>query len=239
MSGVLSSIFIVMALGIVIVTFALGLFSFSPSRAHAAIELENLSPDDVVVVTVPLMTMPPYRRQRGSLGGKRLDRHDSYVWLMGGLLLYSIGAVLTAAPNSNLSALSYSTQIVLGLVLMFGTLMTLIGTAMGGKVFRWRFFNRVHNNLTSGLLGDDIRIPYILNWFGLLSIAVCMSFYAWTIIATSTSRLLGTLGGGLSLAIIGMCLTLGVRLILTIIRYIRVREDLLAEAVSRMRRGGN
>jgi hypothetical protein len=90
--------------------------------------------------------------------------------------------------------------------------------------------------MLSPMLGDDIRFPYTLACAGLLSVGVSMSFYAHTIWATSQDRLLGTLGGGLSMAFVGMCITLGMKFIGRIRDYSVARDRLLAEALARMDR---
>jgi hypothetical protein len=101
--------------------------------------------------------------------------------------------------------------------------------------FGCRFIRPITDNIMADQLGDDVRLPYTLGWLGLLSVAVSMCGWAWTIYNYST--LWGTFGGGLTFAIAGMCFTLIVKFIVKIRRYIRARDNLLAE-VSR-RQGWN
>lgn len=163
----------------------------------------------------------------------RVDRHHSYIWIHVGLFLYGLGVTLAPAPNSNLSTLSWATQQALGLCLLVGSTIALTGITLGARITKHRrIAPGVARNLVSGILGDDIRLPYTLACFGLLSIAVAMGYYVAGIIIASHGRLYGTLGGGLSAAIGTMCVTLGAVLLQRIRSYSKARSLLIAEAVA-------
>lgn len=201
----------------------LGAILFSSDRARRVKIAEGQT--DVVVEQIQRL-----RIKHPEIGRRpRLDRHDSYVWLHVGLWLYGWGVILAPAPNSYLAALSWSTQQALGLCLLLGSTLALTGLMLGLRVGRWRIARRVHTNVVSTVLGDDIRLPYMLGWAGLLSIAVSMWFYAITIITFAYP-----LGSAISAAIGCMCLTLAYRFAGQIRRYSRDREHLVAEAVAHL-----
>lgn len=164
----------------------------------------------------------------------RLDRHDTYVWIHVGLWLYGWGVLLSPGPNSYLTTMNWGAQQSLGLCMLVGSTLGLIGTTLGLRVGRFRVAARVSKNLVSDLLGDDIRIPYALGGFGLLSLSVSMWFYAGAIFVASEDKVLGFLSGALSTCVGLMCITLGVRFVLRVRTYARSRNNLIAEALSRL-----
>lgn len=164
---------------------------------------------------------------------QRLDRHDAYIWLHMGLWLVGLGFVIAPAPNTALASLSWDAQKALGLCIVTGSTVALLGVCLGLRLpGGCRVVRSITNNMLSGLLGDDIRIPYTFGSLGLLSVGVSMCGYAWTIYQYAT--LVGTLAGGLTFAIGGMCLTMSIKFIVRIRRYIRRRDALLAEVVTRI-----
>ncbi len=195
---------------------------FSPNRA-ARVKLAEAQP--------PVEKIQQLRHRHPEIQKRdRLDRHDSYIFQNLGLWMYGWGVILASSPNSNLSSLSYDTQQLLGVCLLLGTSFTLAGTLLGARIGPFTIAGRVSKELLSDLLGDDIRVPYALGWCGLLSTGVSLFVYAYSIWETASSRLLGTLGGGLSFMIGLSCAFLAVRFIVHSRRYIRERDRLLAEA---------
>lgn len=205
---------------------------YSPDRARA-IKIAEAQPPAVMTQLIRLYAPPELHR------AERLDRHDAYVWQQCGLWCYSWGVILASAPNSNLSALSFGTQSSLGVCLMIGTTLTLFGSSLG---LRLAWFGdiviarRITENMTSDMLGDDIRLPYALGWAGLLSSGVSMLFYAGTVFKEGHGRLVETLGGAVSAAAAGMCISLSIKFIRGARRYVRDRSALIVEAVGRIER---
>lgn len=225
--ALISLSFVLLAAG-----FIVGLTFYSPDRTRA-IKIAESQPPVVMTQLIRLYAPPELHRS------ERLDRHDAYVWQQVGLWLYSGGVILAEAPNSNLSELSFSTQSSLGVCLMVGTTLALVGTSLG---LRLHWFGdvvvarRIADNLTSEMLGDDVRLPYALAWGGLLSTAVSMFFYAATVMLEAHARLVETLGGAVSATAGCMCLTLSVKFIRAARRYVRDRAALIIEAVARIER---
>lgn len=222
-------VLILLAVALMIAGPLLGLVLFRPDRARDVkrIELER--------ATTVLIEQASYFRllHPEMVHSDRLDRNDPYVWLHVGLWMYGLGTLLSPAPNANIAAIDWATQKMLGACLLFGSSIALSGVMLGLGHGRMHIARRISRNPLSELLGDDIRVPYLLGFCGLVSVAVSMVFYAVTIYVTSASRLLGTLGGGLSMAIGGMCVTLGVRLLYRIRHYSKSRNLLIAEADAR------
>lgn len=207
-----------------------GLVFFSTDRARSVKVAEGTEQAVAQELSQVVIYHPEIIRRH------RLDRHQSYVWIHVGLWLYGWGVLLSPAPSSNLSGLSWGTQQALGLCVLVGSTLALVGLVLGARVGRLRIAGKVSRNIMSPMLGDDIRLPYTLACTGLFSILVSMGFYDYTLISTALDKLLGTLGGGLSASIGLMCIGLGIEFIARIRAYSRAREKLLAEAHSRMGR---
>lgn len=222
---------IVLAMLLLVAGPVLGLAFFSSDRARSVRFAESTEQAVAQELSQVVIYHPEIVKRY------RLDRHHSYIWIHAGLWLYGWGVLLSPGPNTNLAALSWGTQQALGLCLLVGSTLALIGLTLGARVGRHRrIAPKVSRNIMSPMLGDDIRLPYTLACTGLFSILVSMGFYDYTVIASSPSKLLGTLGGGLSGAIGLMCITLSIEFILRIRSYTRARDKLLAEAYTRMGR---
>lgn len=221
---------ITLAMALMIGGPALGMAFFRSERALSVRIAESGAPSVDQLLEQVVIYHPEIVKRH------RLDRHQSYVWIHLGLWSYSWGVLLSATPNSNLAALSWGTQQALGLCLLVGSSLALVGLTLGAHIGGLRIAPRVSRNLMSPMLGDDVRLPYSLACAGLSAIFVSMGFYAYTVIAASPSKLLGTLGGGLSAAIGLMCVGLSAEFIARIRAYTRARELLLAEALHRMDR---
>lgn len=220
----LPGVLVALALILLVAGPVLGLVLFNSDRARSVKIAEDDDPEppaqsDQVVIYYPEIV----KRYR-------LDRHQSYVWIHVGLWLYGWGVLLSPAPSSNLSGLSWGTQQALGLCVLVGSTLALVGLVLGARVGRWRIAGKVSRNIMSPMLGDDIRLPYTLACTGLFSILVSMGFYDYTLISTAPDKLLGTLGGGLSGAIGLMCISLGIEFIQRIRAYTRAYDKLLTEA---------
>lgn len=213
-------------LGAIVVGTAL----FSPRRAAAAKISDTATTakptrDQIVRLGIP----PPV----GIAHTLRLDRHPAYVWPHIGLLLVGVGVIMAPAPNSAVVALSWDAQKLLGVCMLTGSTIALIGSSLGlGMPGERYIFRGITDNVTSLQLGDDIRVPYALGCLGLLSVGVSMAGYAWTIYQYST--LVGALGGGLTFALMGMCLNLAGLFVARMRRYSHDRDRLLSEARRRL-----
>jgi hypothetical protein len=215
-----AAVLIFVGIAILIGAIIAGAATFSPSLAAAV----KLAEDDL-----PLDVEHKIRlRHPEIVKADRLDRHDAYVWLHIGLWFVGWGFALAPGPNSALASLSWDAQKLLGLCLVNGSTVALVGIALGLSLPGGRrILRRVADNAFSDLLGDDIRIPYAFATLGLLSVGVSMCSYAWTIWQFGT--LIGTLAGGLTFAIAGMCVTLGWKFIRRMRIYGQHRDVVVAE----------
>lgn len=215
-------------IAVLIGAFILTPILFTPGRAKAVKRAEELSRTQIAHLTTDFRIRHPEL-----IKCTRLDRHDSYVWVHAGLWCVGLGVILSPTPGGALTALSWDAQKLLGLCMLTGSTVAITGLCLGLRV-RGRYVARpIVDHLLSDLLGDDIRIPYGLGALGLLSVGISMCGYGWTIYQYST--LIGTLGGGLTFAIGGMCATLAVRFVRRIYRYSRQRDVLLGEIAEQIR----
>lgn len=197
---------------------------FSPKRARAVRVAEGPRTIPADRITALRMRHPELIR------AARIDRHPAYILLNVGLWMYGSSVVLAQTPNSSLSMLSWGTQYALGVCLLTGATFTLLGALMGARIGRWRIIRRVSDNSLAELLGDDVTMPYVTGMCGLLSIFVSMYVYAETVITTSASRLLGTLGGGFSITTAVTCVVVGGLFLWRAREYTTARALLEAEA---------
>jgi hypothetical protein len=218
---------IVLAMVILVGGPILGLAFYRSDRARSVKAAESTRPVEQPAVA------STYRPQ--IVKRYRLDRHVAYVCLHAGLFMYGTGVLLSPAPNSNLADLSYELQQSLGLCLLVGSSMVLAGSALGARISRRRrIMASISDNPLAPMLGDDIRFPYTVASAGLLAIGVSMGFYITTLVGSAPSKVLGTLGGGVSVGIGMMCLILGPTFIWSIRNYNRARARLLTEVQNRM-----
>lgn len=224
----LSGALILLAMSILVIGPSLGLIFFRPDRARS-VKVAETKPKNVALHYNQALVYYPEVIKR-----YRLDRHVTYVCLHIGLFMYGAGVILSPAPNTNLTGLSFDTQQSLGLNLLIGSSMVLAGSTLGASIGRCRkIMHSVSDNPLSPILGDDIRFPYTVACAGLLSIGVSMGFYIWTLIGSAPSKVLGTLGGGVSVGIGLMCLILVPELIWRIRQYNDAYDLLLTEANKR------
>lgn len=227
----LSALLVILAVVALVAAPVLATVTFSRDRAESERQAEIVEATPVVYERE--MAKMRYRHPE-IIKASRLDHHDSYLWINAGLWLVGLGVILTPASNSNVAALSLLIQHLLGLAMLVGSSTSLIGALLGVRIGPITVRPSIADNLFSDILGDDVRIPYIMAWFGLFSIAVSMWFYAVTTTLAAKSRVLGTLGGGLSLAIGCMCVTLSIRFLIRLRRYSKARGDLMTELDERI-----
>jgi hypothetical protein len=162
------------------------------------------------------MPTPEARREER----KKFDRHEAYVYFYVGVWLVALGITLSGAPASGvIAALSWETQQLLGMCMLIGSCSGLVGVTMGSRWFR-------RDTLTHPL---DVRYPYAFAIGGLAGTGVSMWAYFWVIVTSST--VVGSLGGGLTLAFGAMSIHLGARFAHQIVVRTRMRNELTRQAL--------
>lgn len=164
--------------GIILLCMITGAILLSQDRASATdiIRLRELNEAE---------SQKARRRGGGYVGEIRLDRSRWYVWLQVGLLMVGQGIVLRPTPAGVLASLGATSNDLLGMTMVLGSMFSLVGSAIG---LPWCLPNE-----------SDLRIPHALGFFG--QFAVLNSIAAYALIITLHSDLIGTLGGGLAIVI--------------------------------------
>lgn len=208
-----------------------GITTFTPERAQAVRQAEaDVEAKKVVQEISHLRISHPEIHKLA-----RLDRHPAYLLVICALWVFGCNLFLgDTASSSNIAHLSDSIQHALAVCLLVGTSLCLMGSFSGVKVGPWVFGRPVRAHLLAPMLGDDIRVPYIIGCAGLASTFFSMVFY---VASTPRGRLLGTLGGVLGLAAVGICLSLGVLFSLCIRKYVEARDMLLREYLTEIEQG--
>lgn len=220
-------VLVVVALLFLFVAPVLALLFYSPERALAVRHAEAI--DETTVVR-----QADYLRMRHPeiVKTQRLDRHDSYIWFNLVLLVFGWIVIFVEVPYSNLGSAALGTQQTLGISLLLGSALTLTGSVLGLRAGKLCVARSVCKNPLAVMLGDDIRVPYVLAWGGLFSTIISMAFYSYTVIKSAgAERMVTTLGGLAAIAITGMCLTLIPKFIIRIRRYVTARDVLITEAL--------
>jgi hypothetical protein len=151
---------------------------------------------------------------------RKFDRHPAYVYFHVGVLLVALGITVSGAPPSGaIGQLSWETQQFLGMCMLIGSASALIGACMGSPWFRR---DSMHHPL-------DLRFPYAWALSGLMGVGVSMWAY-FVVIATSSS-VIGTLSGGLTVAFGVMSIHMGVRFAHQIVTRTRMRGQLTREYI--------
>jgi hypothetical protein len=207
---------------------AYGFLSFSPERAAAVMAAEKESGSNTGPNSIPFSVI----RKTMLIHTSRLDHHPTYLLQNVGLHMYGWGVMLNPYPSSALS-MSWSMQYSLGLCMLTGTSIALAGALMGVKIGRYAVVRSIIENPFQDVLGPDIRVPYVMGTFGLASVGASTASYAVNIIATSQSRFIGTLGGGLSTTMSISSITLGAMFLWRMRSYSSERDHLISEAVRR------
>lgn len=210
---------------IFIVAPLIGLYTFSRQRAETVAFTEIEDPLAHHVTHVRLAHPEIVRTTR-------IDRHPAYCTINISLFTYGWIVLLGRVPYASFGTEALNTQHALGASLIIGAVLTLSGSLMGKHVGRWHIGpRRVYDNLTASKLGDDIRLPYVLGWWGLVSMLISIGFYDYTVItAVGLERLVSSLGGILGTGVAIMCITMVPIYISAIRAYINERTSLVAEA---------
>lgn len=224
-----SAIFISLAIFILIGAPTIGLLTFRPWRARGVKHAELLDGPQAVIAHIAYIRL----RHPEIVLYSRLDRHPAYVWMSLSLLLFGLVVAFIEVPYSNLGSETLGTRATLATSLVLGSSASLAGTLLGKRIFGRCIGRFVCNHDTAAMLGDDVRVPYVLAWVGLASTAISMGFYGYTVIAAAGPyRLLTTLGGATSFAMVGMCMTLIPSFVRRIRDFVQARDVVLAEAAA-------
>lgn len=214
-----------LAIVVAIVFPAVGLWLFSPARARGVKQVEEISKQVTVQISQLHISHPEIIRL------DRLDRHPAYLAYFVNVLAFGCTVLFVEIPYRANGAESLGTQYTLGVSLLLAACMALSGSALGLHAFGRCIGQGICNNIVSSTLGDDIRVPYVLAWWGLLSTIIAEGFYAYTVVASvGLRRLLTTFGGLGTVTFSFMALLMIPMFIIRIRRYVAQREILINEA---------
>jgi hypothetical protein len=222
-------VFISLAIVVFIGAPLVGLLTFQPRRARGVKRAELLEGSQAIVAHIAYIRLrhPEIVRQT------RLDRHPAYIWMNLSLLAFGWVVAFVVVPYSTRGSETLGTRETLATSLILGSTAALVGTLLGKRVLGRCIGRFVCDHDTKALLGDDIRVPYVLAWVGLASTAISMGFYGYTVIASAGPvRLLTTLGGAASFGIVGMCVTLIPSFVGRIRDFVEARDIVLTEAAA-------
>lgn len=216
---------------IAVACIGVGIFGFTPQRAEAVRAGEAALQAPVVIEEIRHVRIrKPEEFQHG-----RLDRHPAYLALHLATWCYA-WCIFSGSPvTSNVASLNDQTRLTMALCFLVGSSLVLVGSAMGVKLFRWTVVAGIRDNMTSPMLGDDIRLPYMFAVMGLFAVGVSMGIYS----STSFETTVGSLGGWITGWAALMCVVLVPWFIYRIRRYIISRDLLIAEAVANILERGH
>lgn len=210
---------------------ALGLLLWSPERAKAVRRAEQH--EDEIAIQVSYMQVRHPELVRCS----RLDRHLSYLWIIAGLVGFTITVTFFRFPYESYGSLTVGTQPTMAISLATGSSMMAVGAFLGKRIGKFVIGRKVSNNMVSPILGDDLRAPYVLAIFGMMSAGMSMAFYGYTAVETvGTFRFLTSLGGISALSVGGACFTLIPVFFAHLRKYVNARDLLIEEAQGRLSR---
>lgn len=194
-----------------------GLLTYSEEKA-AAIRRAEAHAQDVAAQV-------PYLRERHPeiVKRDRLDRNDFYVFVQAAMFVYGWVVLFVDVPYGNLGAGALGTQHSLGGSLVGGSAMCLVGSLLGTHVGGLCIGGPVCRNVWSVLLGDDVRVPYVLAWCGLTSSAGAMVLYGYTVAASAGPMRLATTFGGL------LCIGIGLACLTSVPKFFRAGRRYIAE----------
>jgi hypothetical protein len=162
------------------------------------------------------MPTPEARREER----KKFDRHEAYVYFHIGVVLVALGIVLSKVPSTGVvAALSWDTQQMLGWCMMLGSGSAIIGMSWGSRLF-------LRDTEEHPM---DLRYPYAFGLGGLIGVGISM--WAYFVVIFLNSTVVGTLGGGLTLAFGAMSIHLSWRFFHQIVERTRMRNVLTRRAI--------
>lgn len=217
----------VAVLGLVIP--AIGLRLFNPHRARN-VKLVELSEPSIARRIAMLRIAHPE-----IIKTDRLDRHPVYIAWCLAILIFGVVVQYFELPYAQNGAARLGTQQTLGVSLLLGGAFLLSGSVMGLRWGRWSILGRVSCNTTSSTLGDDVRYPYVFGWWGMVSQAISMGFYQYTVAeSVGYYRVLTTYGGIFSILNIPLAIVMIGIFIGRVRSYSNEREALIDEAMAIM-----
>jgi hypothetical protein len=212
---------------ILVASFAIGLLGFNPERAQAIRSAEATS--QVVIEEIRHIHI----RRPEKFRHDRLDRHPMYLGIHVAAFSYAICVFSGAKVTSNISDLSPQTKFALAACFIIGSSLVLTGATMGSKIGPFKILKGIHENMTSSMLADDIRLPYTFAAIGMVSVGISMAIYA----STSFSSTTGSLGGWVTFTSAITCAILFYQFLTRIRSYSKARDTLIAQAISQIERG--
>ena len=229
-SSLIIGIALAVGVAILISSVAYGILGYNPERAQAIRDGEAEPPVVIEEVRRIRVTIPDRFRRA------RVDRHPFYLAVHIAAFGYAISILGGSPVTSNLAGLSTSTRFTMACQFLVGATLVLMGAAMGGRIFRWRFVAGVHDNIAAARLGDDVRLPYTFGIVGMFCMCISTSIYA----TTSFGSTMGSLGGWLTLLIACVCMVMVVVFYRRITQYSRTSAAIINEAVAAIvERGGD
>lgn len=220
-------ILVSLAIFIIIICPAIGLWLFSRSRAANVKQIEAIS--EQITLQIARLHIPVTQTRRG----ERLDRHPAYLAYFVNVLAFGCSVLFVEVPYKEEGAETLGTQHTLGISLLLAACMALGGSTLGLHAFGRCIGRSVCDNETTSKLGDDIRIPYVLAWWGLLSTIIAEFFYAYTVVSVAgVHRLLTTFGGLGTITFSIMAIVMIPMFILRIRQYIADRDILIDDALA-------
>lgn len=224
-----SSLIIVIALAIGMLVLAssvaYGILGYNPDDAHAIRQAEADQQQFIVEEVRRIHVRAPERFRHD-----RLDRHFAWLALMFAAQGYSVCVLAGAEITSNVRILDAMTRTIMAGSFLVGSFLCLVGASMGARFWRWRLAPDVHDNLTSPMLADDIRLPYTLGGVGAAVMAVSTGTYSTTSFHSTVGSLGGWMTGCFSFACLGMIAAFYTR----VKRYERARELVINRAVAQI-----
>lgn len=224
-----SLVLVILALVLLVLGPIVLMSIFTPERANSLRIVEAAEPDIAVQVAYLRFRHPELQAK------PRVDRHPTYIWIHLALFAYGWIVLHYGVPYDPLGSDALGIKETLAFSLIVGSGLALAGLLMGKKVGRLVIARKVRENVASPVLADDITGPYLLGICGCFSTGISMTFYQYTVIASAgLYRLVTTLGGVLSFAILGLCATLIFKFVKATRKYIAARALLIEEAYARI-----
>lgn len=178
-----------------------GGLQFNAERARGLKEVENAA--SIEVVERHIVKVAPSHPE--IVRTSRLDRHPFYLCIHGAVFGYAMCTVAGADPTSNVASLSESTRLTMAACFLVGAVLIVVSSAMGSRIAgRWWIARSVKQHLTSGVLGDDVTLPYRIGIAGMFAVSVSMLIYS----STSFKNTFGSIGGWMTGACAVACLIL-------------------------------
>lgn len=218
---------VALAIGVLVLvgSVAYGVLGYNPDDAHAIRRAEDDRGPMVYEEVRRIHIRAPERFDHD-----RIDRHPAWLALMLAGHGYAISILAGAEVTNNVRALDPSARTIMAGCFLIGSFLCLVGAAMGVRFWRWRFKPAVHDNMTSAMLSDDIRLPYTLGGCGAAVMGVSTGIYS----TTSFQTTLGSLGGWMTAWFALACTVMVREFYRRVRRYDRARNTIIDQAIARI-----